>query len=264
MSRSIRPVDLHSHSIFSDGRANIFQIEEKCLKDNFSIVLTDHNEIRGSIKLFERNRIVTLPALEAGTKEGLEFLIYFKSVVDIESFYKKIIEPYKRERFMVQIGIPAEALIKTAREYECFISLAHPYGFRKKSLKYHLSNKNLIFFILNNIDAVETYNGNLSEYNNIRSKLLFDSVSALNSTVGSDGHDLDSLGQVTADFELSNEDFNTFGLFQALKTGDYSENTANKISKINTALNISYFHTLYYFDKGNSVERRIKSDKNNM
>jgi len=82
----MKSIDLHSHSIFSDGRANIHQKEEKCLRENFSVVLTDHNEIRGSIRLIERGRIITLPVLEAGTKEGLEFLIYFNSVEDIEYF----------------------------------------------------------------------------------------------------------------------------------------------------------------------------------
>lgn len=253
----MKQVDLHCHSIFSDGRANLLQIEEKCLKDDFTVVLTDHNEIRGSINLYERGRIVTLPALEAGTKEGLEFLIYFKSVEDIESFYKRAIEPYKRERFMVQIGVPADTLLNIAKDYDCFISLAHPFGFRKKSIKYHSSNNELQSLVFNNIDALETFNGNLSNHHNIKSKQLFHSMSSMRATVGSDAHDLDSLGQVTADFYIE-EDSSSEGLYNALIDGDFVENTPNTISKLSTALNISLSHTRYYFDKGMGIEKNIK------
>ena len=255
----MKSVDLHTHSIFSDGRANLHQIEEKCLTDNFSIVLTDHNEIRGSIKLYERGRIITLPALEAGTKEGLEFLIYFQSVEDIESFYKRAIEPYKRERFMVQIDVPAETLLNIAKDYDCFISLAHPFGFRKKSIKFHKSNAKLQDLIFDNIDALETYNGNLSEIHNSRSLQLYNSISSLKSTVGSDGHNLDSLGQVTADFSIDDDLFNTHTLYESLTKGEFLENTHNTISKINTALHISMSHTRYYFDKGTGLEKRVEN-----
>lgn len=255
----IKSVDLHSHSIFSDGRANLRQIEEKSQRDQFSVVLTDHNEIRGSIKLYERGRIVTLLALEAGTKEGLEFLIYFRTVEDIESFYKRAIEPYKRERFMVQIGVPTETLLRIANEYECFVSLAHPFGFRKKSIHFHKSNFKLISTVYQHIDAVETYNGNLSDINNFKANKLFEKYADLKSTVGSDGHDLDSLGQVTADFQIVNEEFNPDILYDLLKGGKFIENTKNRISKINTALNISYLHSQYFLDKGDSLEKRIMS-----
>lgn len=255
---NIKSIDLHSHSIFSDGRANLYQIEEKSLKENFSVVLTDHNEIRGSLKLFERGRIITLPALEAGTKEGLEFLIYFNSAEDIESFYKRAIEPYKRERFMVQIDVPTSTLLNIAKDYNCFISMAHPFGFRRKSINYHSSNIELIKLIYDHIDAVETFNGNLSNANNNMSKQLHQSVPALKSTVGSDAHDLASLGQVTADFKLDDLDYTSKGIFDALVAGKFVENTPNKISKLNTAINISLSHTKYYFDKGKGIERDIK------
>jgi len=254
----MKSIDLHSHSIFSDGRANLYHIEEKCLKENFSVVLTDHNEIRGAIKLYERGRIITLPALEAGTREGLEFLIYFNSVEDIESFYKRAIEPYKRERFMVQIDVPASTLLNIAKDYNCFISMAHPFGFRKKSINYHSSNRALIKLIFDFIDAIETFNGNLSNNNNNMSKQLFNSISSIKSTVGSDAHDLDALGQVTADFNIEENNYNTQGLFDALIAGEFVENTHNKISKLNTALNISLSHTRYYFDKGTGIEDEIK------
>lgn len=259
-----KSVDLHSHSTFSDGRANLYQIEEKCLTDNFSIVLTDHNEIRGSIKLYERGRIITIPALEAGTREGLEFLIYFKEVEDIESFYRRAIEPYRKDRFMVQIDVPTETLLRIANEYDCFISMAHPFGFRKKSIQYHQSDSRLKSVVYNNIDAIEIFNGNLSDINNMKSKQLFGTLPTVKSTVGSDGHDLDSLGQVTADFDISDDDYNSETLYELLHSGLYMENTHNRISKLNTAVTISYLHSRYYFDKGTSIKQSIDRELSSM
>jgi len=53
----ILPIDLHCHSTFSDGMASIVQIEEKCQRENISVMLTDHNEIRGSLKLQAQKKV---------------------------------------------------------------------------------------------------------------------------------------------------------------------------------------------------------------
>ncbi len=250
-------VDLHYHSTFSDGRANIIDIEEKCLSKEMSLILTDHNEIRGSIRLFERGRIPTLPALEAGTREGLEFLIYFQKVSDIESFYKRAIEPYRKKRFMVQINVPAEKMLTIAKEYDCFVSLAHPFGFRKKSIYFHRANEKLLQLVYDKIDAIETFNGNISDQDNFKALEYHQRSEGLAATVGSDGHNLDSLGQVTADFNLDLDAENT-KLFQNLRQGKFVKNTNNNISKLNTALNIAYSHSMFFLDDGNTLEASIK------
>jgi len=252
--------DFHCHSIYSDGRPNLMAMEEKCLKDNFNVVLTDHNEIRGSIKLYERNRITTLPALEAGSREGLEFLIYFLNVEDIEAFYKRAIEPYRRDRFMVQLDISVEKLLSIANEYNCFISLAHPFGFRKKSLDFHSRNKQLIETISKGIHAVESYNGNLAIRDNIKAQSLYnsDDYQVYLHTVGSDGHDIESLGAVTADFYTEDPSlFSSAELYEALRNNEFILDTKQQISKLKTLSHISISHTKYYFDKGKFIEKRI-------
>lgn len=256
----ILPIDLHCHSTFSDGMANILQIEEKCLREGMGIMLTDHNEIRGSLKLYSRNNIITLPSIEAGTKEGLEFLIYFKDPADIESFYKRAIEPFRRKRFMVQIDVRAEEMLSIASEYDCFISLAHPYSFRKKSITFHQTNAELLSFVRQNIDAVETFNGNLSWINNSKAKQLYDNVTAFRSTVGSDGHNLESIGQVTADFKIDEEDLDSKDIYKLLHSNEFIPNLNNKISKIKTAFNIGFVHSRYFADSGKGLEAEINSE----
>jgi asparagine synthase (glutamine-hydrolysing) len=51
--------DLHLHSNYSDGLMSVETIFQKAKELNISVVITDHNEIRGSIELFEK----TLPPM---------------------------------------------------------------------------------------------------------------------------------------------------------------------------------------------------------
>jgi len=242
-------IDLHSHSNYSDGMDNIYKIEEKCKRENIGLMLTDHNEIRGSLKLVARSQIVTLPAIEAGTKEGLEFLIYFRNVHDLEDFYKRAIEPYRRTRFMVQIDVPAVKLLSIAKEYQCFISLAHPFGFRKKSLLFHKNNAELLKTVFNHIDSYELYNGNLSEGDNFKALKYFEEANNLKVTIGSDGHNLNSIGQVTADFNAPAPIISLADVFDMINKNDFVMNTHNNISKIETAFNIFINHTKYFFNQ---------------
>ena len=231
------------------------------MRENINTIITDHNEIRGAIKLCERAKITTLPAIEAGTKEGLEFLIYFKRVSDIESFYKRAIEPYRRKIFIVQIGVPTRKLLAIAKEYDCFISLAHPFGFRKKSLIFHKSDPELITHVIQQVDALETFNGNLSDLDNVKALSYNTALKEMKETVGSDGHDIKSIGQVTADFDIGRAEFDAEILFEKLSAGEFVKNTHNSISKIKTALIIAYYHSRYFIYDGKSIERISSEDK---
>ncbi len=249
--------DLHYHSNFSDGMASIIDIEEKCLRENMGVILTDHNEIRGSLKLLERNKILTVPAIEAGTKEGLEFLIYFKRPEDLEFFYVKQIEPFRYKRFMVKMKNYVEPILEAANDLDTFISLAHPYAFKKKSVDKHLNNPNMLNYMYDNIDAIEIFNGSLFKEINEKALMLKNKINK-KITLGSDGHEISSLGLVNVTFEKENIIFSE-DLYEELKNNNFSSYiTSTKVNKVNTGWIITKNHTKYFFTSGKSLERYIE------
>lgn len=258
-------IDLHTHSIFSDGSSTLYQIEEKAKREGIGIALTDHNEIRGSVRLFENQKIISIPAIEAGTREGLEFLIYFQNPADLEEFYKRAIEPNRKFRYMVQINISTEELLRVANEYLTFISLAHPYGFWKKSINYHIQNEKLIKTIMDGIDSVEIYNGNLSDKVNNFAFDLFSQYENLAMTVGSDAHNIESFGKVTAKFIFDKNNPHLFDGFLQLVENNLQIDTKSSISKFKTMYNIALNHSRYYIDggtyKNKIIINELKEDK---
>src|SRR5262245_36286609 len=81
-------VDTHVHTHYSDGLASVARIERFCRRHGLGIAVTDHNEIRGSTLMYERERVPVIPGLEVGTEEGVDLLVYFSSAERLEEFYK--------------------------------------------------------------------------------------------------------------------------------------------------------------------------------
>ncbi|MFT4557547.1 MAG: PHP domain-containing protein [Planctomycetales bacterium] len=189
--------DLHTHSNFSDGLPSIDRIEDRCLRDKLSISLTDHNEIRGSVLLNERDRISCIPGIEVGTKEGLEFLVYFGCPGQLEDFYRRAVEPYLLSRFMVRSKVSSIDCLEVAREMGAYISLAHPFAFGRKSLDFQQASRKtthtFVDEVLERIDAVELYNGGVPPKVNRRAASFLKSIDKP-ITVGSDSHRLRTYG----------------------------------------------------------------------
>lgn len=195
--RGLQFFDLHTHSNFSDGLPSIDRIEERCLRDRLAISLTDHNEIRGSVLLNERDRISCLPGVEVGTREGLEFLVYFGCPGQLEDYYRKAVEPYLLSRFMVRSNIASIDCLEVARDMGGYISLAHPFAFGRKSLDFQRAsrktNATFVDDVLDRIDAVELYNGGVPPRVNSRAAKFLESIEKP-ITVGSDSHRLRTYG----------------------------------------------------------------------
>lgn len=189
--------DLHTHSNFSDGLPSIDRIEDRCLRDQLSISLTDHNEIRGSVLLNERDRISCLPGIEVGTKEGLEFLVYFGCTGQLEDYYRRAVEPFLLSRFMVRSKVSSIDCLETAKEMGAYVSLAHPFAFGRKSLDFQQSSrktsKTFVDEVVERIDAVELYNGGVPPKVNRRAAAFLESIDKP-VTVGSDSHRLRTYG----------------------------------------------------------------------
>jgi predicted metal-dependent phosphoesterase TrpH len=189
--------DLHTHSNFSDGLPSIDRIEDRCLRDRLSISLTDHNEIRGSVQLNERGQISCLPGIEVGTKEGLEFLVYFGCPGQLEDYYRRAVEPFLLSRFMVRSKVSSIDCLEAAKEMGAYVSLAHPFAFGRKSLDFQRASRKtthtFVEEVVERIDAVELYNGGVPPKVNRRAASFLESIDKP-ITVGSDSHRLRTYG----------------------------------------------------------------------
>jgi predicted metal-dependent phosphoesterase TrpH len=189
--------DLHTHSNFSDGLPSIDRIEDRCLRDRLSISLTDHNEIRGSVQLNERDQISCLPGIEVGTKEGLEFLVYFGCPGQLEDYYRRAVEPFLLSRFMVRSKVSSIDCLEAAKEMGAYVSLAHPFAFGRKSLDFQRASRKtthtFVEEVVERIDAVELYNGGVPPKVNRRAASFLESIDKP-ITVGSDSHRLRTYG----------------------------------------------------------------------
>jgi hypothetical protein len=189
--------DLHTHSNFSDGLPSIDRIEDRCLRDRLSISLTDHNEIRGSVQLNERDQISCLPGIEVGTREGLEFLVYFGCPGQLEDYYRRAVEPFLLSRFMVRSKVSSIDCLEAAKEMGAYVSLAHPFAFGRKSLDFQRASRKtthtFVEEVVERIDAVELYNGGVPPKVNRRAASFLESIDKP-ITVGSDSHRLRTYG----------------------------------------------------------------------
>lgn len=252
-------VDLHTHSNYSDGAANLSAIQDHCRKLDVGLALTDHNEIRGSIQLISSDVVPCIPAIEVGTQEGLEFLVYFAEPGQLEDFFMKAVEPFLLARFMVRSNVKAVDCLDHARELNAFVSLAHPFAFGRKSLNYHKHSdgryKAFIHDVFSRIDAVEHFNAGVPPKVNEQALELHLELDK-KITIGSDAHKLTRIGVAGVTFHGDMTARNR-ALFQALEANDFADTTIPDRSKALGALPlIMYKHTRFFLTKGNGVRNR--------
>ena len=188
-------IDTHVHTHFSDGLAGVPRIERYCEKRGLGVAVTDHNEIRGSVSVCERERVPMIPAVEVGTEEGIDLLVYFPSGDLLEAFYREAIEPFLRSRFMVRSWIRTLDCLSAAREMDAYVSLAHPFALGRKSIDYQHGRRGQPFVktILEGVDAIELHNGGVHRQANAKAK-VYAATAGKRLTVGSDSHRLGTIG----------------------------------------------------------------------
>jgi len=253
--------DLHYHSNYSDGSASIFKIENKCLKEGLGLALTDHNEIKGAVKLYERGKIPIILGIEAGTKEGIEFLIYFRKIDEYIYFYKSQVEGFKSHRILCRSKNPAKNILIAAKSMDTFISLAHPYAFGKKSINYHIKKgHDFLDFVLEKIDAIEIFNGKMSKKRNLQA-LALQEILMKKMTLGSDGHDLKSLCDANVVTDIPNiTDYNF--IFNKLVNNEFvSLNSNHKLRLIKTVSVISSKSASQFLTKGYFRKKKLKNSE---
>ena len=236
-------VDMHFHSVYSDGAATISQILEKIRKLKIGVAITDHNEIKGAVEAFnnKRDRDFLIPGIEVKSKEMVDILFYFYTIDELMAFFDIDILPNKQKYFHTsRTLIPLSNLIALSSKYRCVTSVAHPFGYTlRTTTKFDFKEYEPT---LKQVDVFEAVNGgntrkqNLDAINYIKKhKKAF--------TGGSDGHSIYSLGKILTcskakniteflDDIISRKNIVTGNETKLGKIGTYAQYAANKITNI--------------------------------
>ncbi len=239
------PVDLHCHSNYSDALPSIEKIEAHCLRENMGIALSDHNEIRGSLKLAERGRIPLIPAIEVGTLEGPDILVYFRHCREMEDFFIRHVEPFLFSRFMVRSRIETLPMLEAAASYDTFISMAHPYASGRKSILYDGHSESMKKGLLKRINGVEIFNGGISADRNRQATRLVKRTGK-KITAGSDAHELKHFGSVHVKMSPS-DPLNREELFTLLTENEFPP-LFTRLHKRTRRVNLK--HVSYFLKRG--------------
>jgi predicted metal-dependent phosphoesterase TrpH len=213
-------VDTHTHTHYSDGIAGVPRIERFCRDRGIGIAVTDHNEIRGSTSMYERERVPVIPAIEVGTEEGVDLLVYFPEAERLEEFFKSAVEPFVRPRFMSRSWIHAIDCLRAAKEMDAYVSLAHPFALGRKSLDFQHGRRGQPFVasVLEAVDALELHNGGVHRQANVKAR-KYAETAGKRLTVGSDSHRLGTIGSNGTYLPTAANPTSAM-LFESLKTSD--------------------------------------------
>lgn len=203
-------VDPHVHTNYSDGAATVKDVEKICLSKQIGCCITDHNEIRGSLKLYDRQRIPTIPSIEIGSREQIELILFFKHADECEEFFKTQIEPYRQRRLYAYLPRSLEYLVAAAKEHEVIVSIPHPFAPLWKNMRYGGKRRDAIFKTIDMADCIEVFNGALTQKANRQALNLCQSMDKT-PLGGSDSHEVDSIGSVVVAF---NQDINSSNLYE--------------------------------------------------
>ena len=251
-------VDLHSHSRYSDGTATLADIEAACDRLAIGVSLTDHNEIRGAIRLSERQKIWTVPGIEVGTTEGLEFLIYFRDPGQLEDYFIRAVDPFLLSRFMVRSRAKSLDAIAAAQDCGGYVSLAHPFAPGRKSIEFHRQKgprqRAFVDQVLQSVDAIELFNGGVLRRSNSQAEQFSLGVEKP-FTAGSDSHHVSTLG--TCGILFNREGFATAAcLHDALAANAGIDLVSRQGTHFRTVPIIALKHTLFFVQGRKASKRR--------
>ncbi|MEM2131396.1 MAG: PHP domain-containing protein [Candidatus Woesearchaeota archaeon] len=191
-------VDLHNHTVFSDGTSTIKQVLEKIKKLNIGVSITDHNEIKGSLELrkeLKKNKLnnLLIPGIEVKSDENIDILFYFYSYEEMIIFYDKEIKKNKKKYFhSTKTTLSVDKLYELSKKYKCLTNLAHPYGYNLRAGKklFEIYKDSMIKF-----ENIEVINGGNNRKDNLKALNLCNNLKK-GFTGGSDSHTIHSLGNI--------------------------------------------------------------------
>ena len=217
--------DLHIHTTASDSFIQPEFLKSFLEDKRYLISVTDHNEIRGAIKLKELG-INNIPGIEVGCEDGFELLVYFKKIEDLEEFYRKEVEQYRNIKRMAKTHRNIYAYLDVLNQWECHKSIPHIYGVVQKNF---INNKKYIYDVITKVDSLETHNHALPMVRNLLAGELREKYN-LTATFGSDAH---ILREIVSFYKYSNMDLNR------------SEKVIDYLYKIGSLSGIGQKHLFY-------------------
>lgn len=225
--------DLHMHTPASDGNITGKFLNKFLNKKKYLISVTDHNSIKGNIKL-RKMGLNVVPGFELGCSDGFEILVYFKNEDELIKFYMEEVFPYKNKYRMAKTKRTVFEYIDILRkDYTAHISIPHINGYAQKN---YLKNKEYIKDILKLVDAIEIYNHSLSKSKNMEALKLKNEYN-LFSTFGSDAHDE---REIISYYRVLNKEIKKI------------TNIVDQVYKIKTITGIGKKHFLNLFKKNNN------------
>jgi predicted metal-dependent phosphoesterase TrpH len=228
VKEGITAVDMHSHTNYSyDGISNIKTVVKKAKKLGIGFAVTDHNTIKGVLKLKNEKDVLIIPGIEITSYEGIHSILYFYSLKELEYFYNKEIKHISNNPFFTSIKI--KDLFDTTKNYNCLLSTPHPFAPFTASIK----NIEIDEEMLKAIKLVEVINGINIRKRNIKAFEWSNTVKK-GITAGSDSHTVGGLGKVLT-FSYSN-DVDSFLKSLLKRTSWVMGNEDSKIRKIMTTI----------------------------
>jgi hypothetical protein len=132
-----RVAELHVHTRHSDGKSNVKEVLDACIKKGIQIIsITDHDTINGSMEAIEIVReehldIEVLPGVEVTTSSG--HLLVYGVMDDVER------------------GMSIKETVERVRELGGVTALAHPYQIERRGVV--IPSRHMPY-----VDAVEIFN----------------------------------------------------------------------------------------------------------
>ncbi len=255
-------MDMHVHTNFSDAKIAVAELIAEVQRRRFGVSVCDHNEIRGSIALWDSGRVVTLPGIEIGSQERMEFLLYFPTPEALEGYYVRNVEPFKKSRFFAMLDRSFVALAPAAKEEGAVVCLPHPFAPGWKNFNFNASRKRKFLDpdFLANVDLIEVINSHVTDGRNFKafmlSEILDKSVSA-----GSDAHRLDEVGSAYLSFDGNLTASEIFAILRSrIKVG--SEQRFRYARTVNTSRGVIFNHLKLFFGKKKQARWMLPYDDN--
>ena len=187
-------VDMHCHSRYSDGWNTIEGTYKKCKKLGMGIAITDHNEVKGALKIAKYKNFLGIPGIETTSSEGIHTLFYFYNAKELDEFYKKFISKNFSENPFSDLKATIFEIVDKAKEYSCKICSAHPVAPASTGIHRFIEKKEYKK-LFKSIDFIEAINGcNLHMFN--KKSIEWGKKIGKQFTGGSDAHTMGAVGLV--------------------------------------------------------------------
>jgi len=216
LTRKNTVVDMHFHSIYSDGRNRVDEIVEYAELLGIGVAITDHNAIQGAVEIDAYKNVLSIPGIEVTSCEGTHLLVYFYDIESLGRFYDQDVAPHMGREVMSSIGISMEDIIGRAKKLGGVTIFPHPFcGIYTGIATNHHFEKEFLNELFQRVDGVEVLNSENVNKWNLKSALLgFNLDKAI--CGGSDGHSLYQLGRVVTYATCTND---RRAFLSAMKTG---------------------------------------------